>query len=347
MCHAGSVKCFARNLGWLTFATVAAYGQIGGLKPAVGTMAEGKIVVAQGIDAATEIPITVIRGGKPGPTLAIIAGFSGTEYAPILATKQAAGNLKAAELSGTLVLVHIANLPAFESRAVYLNPIDHKDLTRAFPGKADGSSSERIAYALMTQVIEKADAVLVLEAGGSNMGLAPHVYQGVSGDAKLDAKMASMAMAFGINYIVVDKGMKSSKGTPEGEALASGKAVLKVVSGSFGMADNRTVDGLGKGIASILNLLEMMPGAPVKTRLPVFFDRTVPIESPQTGVLLVYAGRGDNVHKGDPLFGIAGYVGKTSQTVKAPNDGIVIYSMTAPPVKKGEVVTLIGVPREQ
>ncbi len=324
-----------------------ALGQIAALKPAAGAMAEGKIVVPAGIDAATEIPISVLRGAKPGPTLAVIAGIGGTDYAPILATRQIVATLKPAELSGTLVLVHIANLPAFVDRSIYINPVDHKDLNRVFPGKAEGTSTERIAYALSTQIIDKADAVLILEAGGANMALAPHVYQAVSGDVKMDAKMAAMAAAFGINYVVVDRSAKSTKTSPVGAVLASLKPVLKAKCGSFGVSDNRTIDVLVKGVASVMTLLEMMPGTPSKARTPVFFDSTVMLESPQSGVLLVYAGRGDNVHKGDPIFGVAGFSGKNPQVVRSPIDGIVIFTMNTPPVNKGETVAMIGTPREQ
>src|SRR6266581_2909938 len=131
-----------------------ASGQIAGLKPAAGASAEGKMVVPAGSDAGAEIPITVIHGAKPGPVLVVIAGLSGTEYGPINATQLVASNLNAAELSGTVVLVHIANPPAFLERSVYLNPIDRKDLSRVFPGKSDGTLSERIANAITTEVID-------------------------------------------------------------------------------------------------------------------------------------------------------------------------------------------------
>jgi len=39
-------------------------------------------------DAATEIPVTTIEGGHPGPTLALIAGNHGYEYPPILALQR-------------------------------------------------------------------------------------------------------------------------------------------------------------------------------------------------------------------------------------------------------------------
>ena len=196
------MKLTAINLCLLTLAAALASGQIAGLKPAAGSTAQGRIAVPAGSDAGTEIPVIVLRGAKPGPTMAIIAGMSGTEYSPFLAVQQLPSKVKLSELSGTVVLVPIANMPAFVDRAVYLNPIDRKALSRAFPGKADGTSSERIAYAITSQVIEPSDSVVIVGAGGSNVSLSPYVYQVVSGDSKLDAKMESMAMAFGINYIV-------------------------------------------------------------------------------------------------------------------------------------------------
>ena len=53
-------------------------------------------------------------------------------------------------------MVHVANMPAFLGRSIYYTPGDHKNLNRVFPGKADGTISERIAFVLTREVIEKA-----------------------------------------------------------------------------------------------------------------------------------------------------------------------------------------------
>ena len=344
-CCTGVSRTWLASLILVWTGTLAS-AQIGGLKPAAGAAAEGVISVASGSDVATEIPITVMRGGKPGPTLAVIAGLDGTAYAPIAATYLIANNLKLEALKGTIVVVHIANLPAYVARSMYVNPVDHKDLSRVFPGKADGTQSERIAYAITTQVIEKSDYVIDLAAVGSNTALAPHVYQAVSGDSKVDAKIAAMTMAFGINYIVTDRAAQTSKVTLESAALAHLKPVLKVMCGSFGIVDNRTLEAMTKGISSVMSLFEMNSEAPAKTRVPVFFDHVAYVDSPGTGMLSAYVQRGQNVHKGEPMFSISSYHAKDPQIVSAPIDGIVISMMTTPPVSNGEAVALIGTPRE-
>ncbi|MEM8982390.1 MAG: succinylglutamate desuccinylase/aspartoacylase family protein, partial [Pseudomonadota bacterium] len=99
-----------------------------------GERVRGVIAVAAGDDGvATEIPITVVNGAEAGPVLALIAGVHGSEYAPILAMQQVAGDLQAEQLAGAVIIVHIANLPSFQRRTIYVGPHDLKNLNRSFP----------------------------------------------------------------------------------------------------------------------------------------------------------------------------------------------------------------------
>lgn len=316
--------CFAALLGSATFAQTALH-------------------IPAGSDAATEIPISIIKGAKPGPTLAVLAGLSGTDYGPMIALHQLGKNLDPAAISGTLILVHIANLPAFLGRSISLSPIDQKDLIRSFPGKPDGTVTERIAHALTTQVIDKADAVVVVEAGAINTMLAPHVLLTKSGDAELDAKVAAMTMAFGIGYIVA---AKAPPGSPENIALARSKPALKVMCGALGMNDQRTTDTIVKGVLGLMNMFGLIPDNANKTRSPVYFDSTTTVVSPITGFLEIYIQRGQNIRKGEPLFGIIGFNGKNKQIANSPIDGIILSIQANPPIQKGEPIALIGIPRE-
>ena len=54
-----------------------------------------------------------------------------------------------ATLHGTVVLVRLAHVEAFERRVPYVNPFDRKNLNRVFPGRPDtrwfGGSAEAVA----------------------------------------------------------------------------------------------------------------------------------------------------------------------------------------------------------
>src|SRR5438552_4868927 len=164
-----------------------------------------RIEVPASDDAGMQIPVTTIRGGGAGPVLALIAGNHGYEYPPILALQRLRALIDPATLNGTIIMVHVANMPSFLGRTVYFSPVDGKNLNRVYPGRKDGTVSERIAYVITTEVIERADYVLDLHCGDGNESLRPYVYQTVTGNQKMDEAMARMALAFGIDHIVVDR----------------------------------------------------------------------------------------------------------------------------------------------
>src|SRR5580700_9653611 len=99
-----SLLLLAGSVGWgadLSVGTAAA-------RP--GQKATGFIQVPAGVDAATNIPVIVINGAKPGPILAVVAGSHGTEYASIIALEKLAQSINAADLSGALIIVPLINL---------------------------------------------------------------------------------------------------------------------------------------------------------------------------------------------------------------------------------------------
>jgi predicted deacylase len=97
----------------LPFVVTAADFTVGSATARPGEKATGFIAVPAGGDAATEIPVIVIHGAKPGPVLALVAGSHGTEYASIVALQKLAQQANPQELSGTLVVVPLVNVASF------------------------------------------------------------------------------------------------------------------------------------------------------------------------------------------------------------------------------------------
>src|SRR5262249_56052604 len=120
------------------------------------------------VGAGADIPVTVINGRTPGPVLALVAGTHGYEYSPILALQRLLPKISPQTLSGAVILVHVANMPSFLRRTIYYGPEDGKNLNRVYPGKPDGTLSERIARVITTQVIERADYLIDLHCGDRN-----------------------------------------------------------------------------------------------------------------------------------------------------------------------------------
>lgn len=181
--------------------------RVGDLEADRGRKVSGRLEVApaeDGTDTGTFLPLTVVHGARPGPVLALVAGVHGSEYAPILALGRLQRLLDPAEVSGTVVMVHIANLPAFLGRTVYVSPGDGKNLNRVFPGVRDGTRTERIAYTLTEEVLARADAVLDIHSGDANENLRPSYtgYYAEAGGPEVIERSRQMALAFGLDPIV-------------------------------------------------------------------------------------------------------------------------------------------------
>src|SRR6266851_130523 len=113
-----------------------------------GQRALGALNVPAGSDPATEIAVAVINGAKPGPALAIVSGLHGTEYASIIAVERLIDAVDPAQLAGTLILVPLANVGSFEQMVPHVNPVDNKSMNRFFPGRANGTQTERASYVM-------------------------------------------------------------------------------------------------------------------------------------------------------------------------------------------------------
>lgn len=112
---------------------------VGPVSAAPGAIARGTLTIpARSGDQGTTIPISIVNGARPGPVLALTAGVHGQEYAPVLALQRVLEDIDPGSLAGTLVLVHVANMPSYLSRTIYYSPADGKNLNRVFPGRADG-----------------------------------------------------------------------------------------------------------------------------------------------------------------------------------------------------------------
>jgi predicted deacylase len=308
------------------------------------------IEIPAATDAGTQIPITTIYGARPGPVVALIAGNHGYEYPPILALQKLRSDFDPASLSGTLILVHVANMPSFLGRTIYFSPVDGKNLNRVYPGRTDGTVSERIAYAITAEVIEKADYVLDLHCGDGNEWLRPYVYQTVTGDPKMDDAIRGLVLAFGIDHILVDRGRPTDPARSlycSTTAITRGKPAVTVESGYLGTSDPEAIDQIVAGIHGVLRHLKMIESGPEPLSHPVYLDPSAVIVSPETGILFAQVERDRTVSKGTVLARITDFFGNVIARVTSPMDGLVLYIVATPPITKGQPIGCIGVPRNE
>ena len=133
-----------------------------------------ELLVDLGDDGVLRIPyVDVVGEAGDGPHLTVIAGVHGTEYTSIAAARVLLAELRPAELSGTVTVAPVINLPAFWSRTPFVVPLDEKNLNRSFPGDAHGTAAERIAAAVTETLIKGSDYLIDLHAGDLPEALEP------------------------------------------------------------------------------------------------------------------------------------------------------------------------------
>src|SRR5712691_9006009 len=172
---------------------------VGTASAAPGQKATGYLEVPKGVDAATSIPVVVVNGAKPGKILALISGAHGTEYVSIIAIEKLIDALDPAQVTGIVILVPLINIQSFEQKVAHVNPIDNKSMNRFYPGKMDGTQTERASWLITKEVVDRCDHLIDLHGGDLDESLRPYSYWTVTGNAQQDAFSKQMVLAFGLD----------------------------------------------------------------------------------------------------------------------------------------------------
>lgn len=319
---------------------------IAGITAQPGSKASGEIEVPAGVDAGTRIPITIVRGAQPGPVLALIAGTHGSETAPIIGLQRVRAMVDPATLKGTLLLVHVANMPSFLGRTIYYSPVDGKNLNRVYPGRRDGTVSERIAWAITTEIIERADYLVDMHAGDGNESLRPYTYWNKLGlDEAVDTRAREMALAWGHDHIIVDttrtKDRERSLYT-QNTAHVRGKPALTTETGAMGVASEDMIRRNVQGAFRMMRYLGMVPGAAELVAAPVWLTRYEVLTSPATGTFRAAVEAGTTVSAGALIGTIDDLYGNRIAEIRAPFDGEVMYVIGTPAMNRGEPVGMVA-----
>lgn len=311
--------------------------RVGSLVVKPGETASGYLDVPKKGDEGTVIPVLVVHGTRPGPVLACVAGVHGYEYPPILALYKLKGQIDPRKLSGTLLLVPIANVPSFAKRTIYYNPSDWKNLNRVFPGSLNGSLSERMAYILNEEIIGRCDDLIDLHGGDGNEALMPYTYWMVGPDAQLNAKSRELALAFGLRHIIIDATRSQTLADSiylANTAVLRGKPAITTETGALGRTDDSYIRMAEAGVTGVMRHLGMIEGPAEPARETVWIDDYKVLNSGATGLFTPLAKMGDSVVQGQRVGFVSDYLGRPAENVIAPFDGLVLYIIGTPPISR-------------
>ena len=282
------------------------------------------------------------RGAHPGKTLVTTAAVHGDEYEGTRAIFEVFDELDPASMSGDWLAVPAANPAAFWN-GTRLNPADSGNLARAFPGRADGSSTGQIAWHLGHDIIALADLYLDLHSGGVGWSM-----PSMAGYDASDARSLAAARAFGAEIVWGHPEIPPGRTVSFAKSRGIPFVYTEARGGGRIHADDLRM--MKRGIRNLLCHLGILPGPPeISTlRLHLFGEGNIHhgINSPGRGFFIADVKLLDEVRAGDRLGRLLDLHGLVIAEFHAPSSGIAGLVREFPTVEKDDPLFLIAQSRE-
>jgi predicted deacylase len=310
-----------------------------------GQIAYGEIAVPSGKDAAASMSVAVVHGAKPGRIVAFVAGSHGTEYASTVALTRLITRIDPKSLSGTVIVLPLANVASFEQMTPHLNPVDRKGMNAGYPGTASGTQSERAVALIAAQIVDPSEVIVDLHGGDIDEDLRPYSYWTRTGVAEQDNASRTLAFAFGLDHIIlrdVDTTNRASTGSLGGYALSKGKTVLVAEAGRSGLTLTGDVDALVNGCLNVLGSLKMIARTVTPVAKPVWVTGGTRVAADKPGMFFATAARDTIVHEGDSIGYTTDYVGRQTGTVRSPVTGLVTFIRGVPSMWSGATLANVS-----
>lgn len=315
---------------------------VGSATATPGTTAYGAITVPAANDSGSSIPVAVIRGAKPGPIVAFVSGAHGTEYTSIIAMQRLIPKIDATKLSGTVIVAPLLNVASFLRMTPHVNPVDGKSMNGLYPGDGNGTQTQRVLAAVTDQIVAPADVVVDLHGGDLDEDLRPYSYWYRGGRAAQDSAGLELALAFGLDHIIVADADPNVGRSLSGQSIQRGKKVLVAEAGRSGIVTPQDVASLVDGSLNVLGKLGMIKRAVKPVAHPVWLNGAGQrIAAKEDGVFTALVARDTRVKKGQIVGRTTDLAGRPTGDLVAPIDGLVSFVRGVPSMAKG--ATLINI----
>ena len=293
-------------------------------------------------------PLTVIKNGA-GPTALLSGANHGDEYEGPTALLDLVNRIDPARVSGRIIIVPMMNYPAF-CAGTRTSPIDRGNMNRVFPGRADGTATEKMADYFQRTLLPMAEYVLDIHSGGKTLQFIPfaaaHVLAHAPGSAEQQARCEAAMDAFAAPYSVLLRELDAT-GMYDSAAEAQGKVFVSTELGGGGSTSTRTNEIARTGVSNFLIHAGILDQAPVPrpgVRLVMPGDDCF-VTSAHAGLLELLADPGDRVEAGQELARIYNVerTGEPPLRYHAPLSGVLLGRHHPGLVRPGDMIAALAV----
>ncbi len=304
-----------------------------GEKIPAGTSRNVQLAVGESYSSmAVQIQLHIRRAKKDGPVVFVTAALHGDEINGCGAVRQLIQDDDFQLLRGSVVLIPVLNLPAFDRHSRYLP--DRRDLNRSFPGSVDGSLAGRMAFTIFSEIVMRCDYGIDLHTASVRRTN----YPTVRGDLT-DPEVRRIAESFGSEIIMNGKGPKNSF---RREASSAGCPTIIMEGGEVWKVEPGIVQTAIRGIKNVLCELEMLDAETASPPYQIVVEKSKWIRAERGGFLHFHIKPGDIVEKGQPLTTNTTLLGEEHSTLHAPFDAVVLGMTSIPSISPGEPICNLG-----
>lgn len=249
---------------------------------------------------AIMIPITVVKNGH-GPTALLTGANHGDEYEGPVALAKLAHSLRAEDVRGRVIIVPFLNYPAFRG-ASRTSPIDKGNLNRTFPGRPDGTVTEKIADYVARHLVPLADYVLDIHAGGKTLDFVPfaavHILPDPGQQERCEAAMRAFGAPYSMRMLEID-----SVGMLDTTVEDAGKVFVTTELGGGGSSSAASVAIAERGVRNFLIHADVLKGevAPQPSTMLDMPDDDCFVTSLHDGLLEICVDLGQEVVAGEVI----------------------------------------------
>ena len=304
--------------------------EIGGTEIKPGARVQLQVPVASlYTDTDMHIPVLVLRGRKPGPTVFVSAAVHGDELNGVEIIRRLS-KLSALKVShGCLILVPIVNVYGVLNHSRYMP--DRRDLNRSFPGSPKGSLAGRVANKFLREIVLKCNYGIDLHTGAIHRSNLPQIRANLK-----DSETLALAEAFGvpvlINADLRDNSLREA-------AVEAGTKILLYEAGQALRFDELSIRA---GVRGVLNVLDYLGLVRRKNRKsvskPFVANHSAWVRANSSGFANNLKDLGDAVVKGEELARIGTPFGDVVDIVLANKSGIIIGKQNIPLVHEGDAM---------
>ncbi len=277
------------------------------------------------------LPVTIVNGDRPGPTVFLSAAAHGDELNGIEVVREVAHEWDHTDLAGTLVCLPVLNVPAFLAQERYL-PIYDRDLNRSFPGDPDSTSAKRMAHQVFRNFLAPCDLGLDFHTSTRGRTNMLHVRADMT-----DPDVARVANSFASNLVISSEG---PSGSLRREASAAGVPSITIEMGEAHRFQRSLIDSALDSVRSVLAEFGLLESEVVRwpgwrTVIENGTDDKTWIRADAGGLVDMHHERGALVHDGETICTITNPFKTETTEVRAPFTGLLVGVLENPLVYPG------------